>query len=220
MRDIGKNIRQLRNKRKMTQDDLAERLFVTRQTVSNYETGKSRPDVDMLVKIAQVLETEIQTVIYGPEPKQRNPQMRRLLIAGGLMTVFGISVAVLQPTAQELARSLYSIWLGGLLSFFLKPAFCLLAGWTAAQVLGMALKQKPLTGKWAQWFRWSLLGLLCIWCILSIWYMTPSAPEWLVRAGYRIYIVFYRLSVPYRAAFLIPGVLLWLCGFPSEREIE
>ena len=45
MRDIGKNIRQLRTQQNMTQDELAQKLFVTRQTVSNYETGKSKPDV-------------------------------------------------------------------------------------------------------------------------------------------------------------------------------
>ncbi|HIR10446.1 MAG TPA: helix-turn-helix transcriptional regulator, partial [Candidatus Avoscillospira stercoripullorum] len=38
MRDIGKNIRTLRIRRGLTQDELAEALFVTRQTVSNYET--------------------------------------------------------------------------------------------------------------------------------------------------------------------------------------
>ena len=56
MRDIGKNIRDLRIQRNMTQDELAEKLFVTRQTVSNYETGKSRPDIEMLERIAEVLE--------------------------------------------------------------------------------------------------------------------------------------------------------------------
>ena len=40
MRDIGKNIRDLRIRSNMTQDELAQKLFVTRQTVSNYETGK------------------------------------------------------------------------------------------------------------------------------------------------------------------------------------
>lgn len=49
MRDIGKNIKALRKKKGMTQEALAEALFVTRQTVSNYETGRSRPDLDMLV---------------------------------------------------------------------------------------------------------------------------------------------------------------------------
>lgn len=45
MRDIGKNIRTLREKKGMTQEELAQALFVTRQTVSNYETGRSRPDI-------------------------------------------------------------------------------------------------------------------------------------------------------------------------------
>ena len=35
MRDIGKNIRDLRSKRNMTQDELAEKLFVSRQAVYN-----------------------------------------------------------------------------------------------------------------------------------------------------------------------------------------
>ena len=35
MRDIGKNIRDLRQQSRLTQDELAERLFVTRQTISN-----------------------------------------------------------------------------------------------------------------------------------------------------------------------------------------
>ena len=66
MHNIGKNIKHLRLQQKLTQDELAERLFVTRQTISNYETGKSKPDVEMLAKIAEVLETDANTVIYGP----------------------------------------------------------------------------------------------------------------------------------------------------------
>ena len=65
MRDIAKNIRTLRTAKNLTQDELAEKLFVSRQTVSNYETGRSRPDVEMLAKIAEVLDTDANTVIYG-----------------------------------------------------------------------------------------------------------------------------------------------------------
>lgn len=39
MRDIGKNIKTLRTAKGMTQEELAAALFVTRQTVSNYETA-------------------------------------------------------------------------------------------------------------------------------------------------------------------------------------
>lgn len=41
MANIGKNIRNMRNKNRMTQNELGEKLFVSRQTVSNYETGVS-----------------------------------------------------------------------------------------------------------------------------------------------------------------------------------
>ena len=41
MRDIGKNIRQARERKGCSQEQLAELLFVTRQTISNYETGDS-----------------------------------------------------------------------------------------------------------------------------------------------------------------------------------
>lgn len=41
MRDIGKNIRYYRAKKGYSQEQLAQLLFVTRQTVSNYETGES-----------------------------------------------------------------------------------------------------------------------------------------------------------------------------------
>ena len=40
MRDIGKNIKMIRQSKEMTHEALAEVLFVTRQTVSNYENGR------------------------------------------------------------------------------------------------------------------------------------------------------------------------------------
>ena len=58
MRDIGKNLKQLRESKGLKQEQLAELLFVTRQTVSNYENGRSRPDIETLMKIAEILEIE------------------------------------------------------------------------------------------------------------------------------------------------------------------
>ena len=57
MRDIGKNIRDLRQQKHLTQEELAEQLFVTRQTVSNYENGRTRPDVDQILRLAEIFET-------------------------------------------------------------------------------------------------------------------------------------------------------------------
>ena len=72
MAKVGKYIRIKRNKRGLSQEELAEKLFVSRQTVSNYENGRSNPDIDMLVKIAEVLETDVQTLIYGENAIKEN----------------------------------------------------------------------------------------------------------------------------------------------------
>ena len=58
MAEVGKNIKKIRKEKNLTQDDLAERLYCTRQTISNYENGKSEPNIALLVEIAKVLEVE------------------------------------------------------------------------------------------------------------------------------------------------------------------
>ena len=40
MAEVGKHIKEIRKEKNLTQDDLAERLHCTRQTISNYETEK------------------------------------------------------------------------------------------------------------------------------------------------------------------------------------
>lgn len=62
---VGKNIALFRNQRKITQSELADRLCVTRQAVSNWENEKTEPDIETLHKIAEVLEVSIEELIYG-----------------------------------------------------------------------------------------------------------------------------------------------------------
>lgn len=50
--NIGKSIRQIRTENNMSQEDFAGIFFVTRQTVSNWENGKSYPDLNTIVKIS------------------------------------------------------------------------------------------------------------------------------------------------------------------------
>ena len=66
MRDIGVNIQQIRQAKNMTQESLAQAIHSTRQTVSNYETGRSRPDADTLILLAEVLEVPVEALLYGP----------------------------------------------------------------------------------------------------------------------------------------------------------
>ena len=56
---LNENIKAIRKQRGLSQEELAIRLHVVRQTVSKWEIGLSVPDSDMLVKIAEVLEVSI-----------------------------------------------------------------------------------------------------------------------------------------------------------------
>ena len=88
MRDIGANIRRARVRRKLTQDDLAQTVHTTRQTISNYETGRSRPDVETLQRLADTLGVELTELLDGaPSADARRAALRRLCIMGAVTLV-------------------------------------------------------------------------------------------------------------------------------------
>ena len=65
---LGENIRALRKARSLSQQELAERLHVVRQTVSKWEQGLSVPDADMLVRLAECLEVSVEELLGAPKP--------------------------------------------------------------------------------------------------------------------------------------------------------
>ena len=57
------NLKTMRKAKGYTQEDLAIKLNVVRQTVSKWEKGLSAPDADALCKIADVLDTDVSTLL-------------------------------------------------------------------------------------------------------------------------------------------------------------
>lgn len=73
--EIRQNLKHARTSRGMTQEQAAERLHTTRQTISSYETGRTQPDIDTLLQLAEVYEVPLETLLYG----DRGPDRRRRL---------------------------------------------------------------------------------------------------------------------------------------------
>lgn len=69
---LNENIKNLRKKKGLTQEELAIRLNVVRQTVSKWEKGISVPDAEMLQKIAAELEEDVSTLLGSPVEAQDN----------------------------------------------------------------------------------------------------------------------------------------------------
>ncbi len=89
MSKISRNIKKLRNASGMTQEELASKIHVTRQTVSSWETDRTQPDLQILQNIAEVFGVEPEEIIYG---KKRNTaeEKEKQLFGNTLVTVLSI----------------------------------------------------------------------------------------------------------------------------------
>ena len=65
MNEVANSIKKLRQEKQLSQEQLAEQLHVTRQAVSNWENGKTQPDVDTLTQLAAVFDVSVERIIYA-----------------------------------------------------------------------------------------------------------------------------------------------------------
>lgn len=70
---IGERIAQLRKDQNLSQGDLADALAVSRQAVSKWENDQSAPDSLKMIKLAEVLDTDIEYLTTGRRSMGRRP---------------------------------------------------------------------------------------------------------------------------------------------------
>lgn len=63
--DISKQIKRYRLDLKLSQEDLAEKVFVTRQTISNWENDKNYPDINSLVLLSTLFDVSLDILVKG-----------------------------------------------------------------------------------------------------------------------------------------------------------
>ena len=63
--EIGKQIRKYRMEAKLSQDELADKVYVTRQTISNWENDRNYPDIRSLVLLGSVFGISLDTLVKG-----------------------------------------------------------------------------------------------------------------------------------------------------------
>lgn len=66
-------IKQLRLKNKLTQQEVADKLGVTRPAYTAYETGKRQPDFDTLAKLSALFEVSTDYLLGRYEPVEKDP---------------------------------------------------------------------------------------------------------------------------------------------------
>ena len=63
--ELGKQIKKHRQEVQLSQEELAERVYVSRQTISNWENDKSYPDVNSLVLLSETFQISLDNLIKG-----------------------------------------------------------------------------------------------------------------------------------------------------------
>lgn len=230
MRDIGKNIRAIRTAKGMTQDELAAALFVTRQTVSNYENARSRPDLDTMLKIADILGADINAIIYGPPvPQSRKQAYGRAILSFVLLLVLGglyFGVCALFPTGKLYYGYIFSARI--LNQVAVLPAMMLVLGWTLLQLLSLFCKVQPPRSKWMKAGRivvCILLGALAviplpyiIWLIVGLIRSLTAHSVSMVFPDIPVYKVVFMIvyNIIHRAPFVyaILGSIAYIFGIP------
>lgn len=88
--ELGKQIKKFRNELSLSQDILADKIFVSRQTISNWENDKSYPDVNSLILLSEIFNTSIDNLIKGDiEIMKKQVQNEDRKKFGKLSQVFG-----------------------------------------------------------------------------------------------------------------------------------
>jgi len=69
--EIGRQIKKYRLESGLSQDELAEKIFVTRQTISNWENDKNYPDIKSLLLLSSLFDISLDTLVKGDLEKMK-----------------------------------------------------------------------------------------------------------------------------------------------------
>ena len=93
----GAVIRKLRESKKLTQDELAEKIYVSGKAVSKWETGQGFPDISLLEPLAQALDISVIELLSGEDIRNTNQSCN---IARGKFYVCPVCGNVIRSTGE------------------------------------------------------------------------------------------------------------------------
>lgn len=96
--ELGEQLKAYRQKVPLSQEELANRVYVSRQTISNWENNKTYPDVNSLVLLSEVFQVSLDQLIKGDIDAMkeviRKEEIDKMKRYGAIYTVLLIAVAV------------------------------------------------------------------------------------------------------------------------------
>lgn len=91
--EIGHYLKELRLQHKLTQKELASKLHITHQAVSNWEKGKALPDISILSQLGDVYGVSIDNLLLKEVTGEQPPKKKRMALRR-ILTFFGLSISL------------------------------------------------------------------------------------------------------------------------------
>ena len=233
-KSIGTNIKQFRTEKGLSQDCFASTLFVTRQTVSNYETGRSHPDLDMLQKIAEALDVDVLQLLYGkPLPPEKQASKKKLFVLTAIFVGLLLLTASLYPYTWDLHRNHYVSAPHILVRLILIPIMFTFLGAVIIQIIDYFLNIGKQENKFLKAGRITAISVLAANFLFILPYIIWfCAAFFQLLAGYdsismtfpripvyhEIAFFFFMLMYNYPYVYIFAGMSLWL--FCPNKRIE
>lgn len=96
--ELGNQIKHYRNEKCLSQEELAERVYVTRQTISNWENNKNYPDINSIVLLSEIFEISIDNLIKGDLEKMKkeinSEEVKKLNFYSLMMAILMIAAII------------------------------------------------------------------------------------------------------------------------------
>ena len=165
---MGEFLKSLRKEKGLTQEELAEKFYTSSRTVSRWETGKTLPDLNTLIELADFYNVDIREIIDGDrkdknmdketketlqkvaeyaeeENKKLNKRLSNMLIASGLM----LTLATILCSSGVKEGMLRSILTESTCNYIIDFA----KGFTIVTIFIYVMRGKGLVGKIRRWKR-------------------------------------------------------------------
>ena len=113
--DIGKQIKKYRTEMKFSQEELSEKIFVSRQTISNWENNKNYPDVKSLLLLSSLFNVSLDILIKGDleEMKEqiKKEDIDKFKRDGNIFTIlFILTMVSVVPLIKFMEKYGFIIW--------------------------------------------------------------------------------------------------------------
>ena len=97
--ELGNKIKYYRGEKEFSQEELAERVYVSRQTISNWENNKSYPDINSIVLLSEIFEISIDNLIKGDVEQMKeeinSEEIKKLNLYATMMAILMLVATIL-----------------------------------------------------------------------------------------------------------------------------